>query len=75
MILAAIGSMRALVRFNDLAASVIKVLVVVMVLLMLAALSGQILLRYAFNMALSWSEELALALMTWTVLLLAALGV
>ena len=75
MILAAISSMRALVRFNDLAASVIKVLVVVMVLLMLAALSGQILLRYAFNMALSWSEELALALMTWTVLLMAALGV
>lgn len=75
MFLALTNSMRALIRFNHLAARLIKVLVVAMVLLMLCVLSGQILLRYAFNMALSWSEELALALMTWTVLLMAALGV
>ena len=67
--------MRALVRFNDLAAKVVKLLVVAMVLLMLGVLSGQILLRYALNIALSWSEELALALITWTVLLMSALGV
>ena len=67
--------MRALVRFNDLAAKVVKLLVVAMVLLMLGVLSGQILLRYALNIALSWSEELALALTTWTVLLMSALGV
>jgi TRAP-type C4-dicarboxylate transport system permease small subunit len=66
---------RALVRFNQAAASVIKALVVVMVLAMLGVLSAQILLRYAFNIALSWSEELSLALTTWTVLLMAALGV
>lgn len=67
--------MRALVRFNQAAAGVIKALVVVMVLVMLGVLSAQILLRYAFNIALSWSEELALALTTWTILLMAALGV
>ena len=59
--------MRALARFNDLAASAVKLLVVAMVLVMLGVLSGQILLRYALNIALSWSEELALALTTWTV--------
>ena len=67
--------MRALARFNNMAATVIKALVVVMVLVMLGVLSGQILLRYALNIALSWSEELALALTTWTVLLMSALGV
>jgi TRAP-type transport system small permease protein len=67
--------MRILVRINDFAAAAIKVLVVAMVLAMLLALSGQVLLRYAFNITLSWSEELSLGLFTWTVLLMAALGV
>jgi TRAP-type C4-dicarboxylate transport system permease small subunit len=67
--------MRILVRINNFAAATVKVLVVVMVLVMLAALSGQVLLRYAFNITLSWSEELSLGLFTWTVLLTAALGV
>ncbi len=42
---------------------------------MLAALSAQVVLRYVFNVTLSWSEELSLALFTWIVLLMAALGV
>jgi len=67
--------MRILVRINDLAAAAVKVLVVAMVLAMLFALSGQVLLRYAFSIMLSWSEELSLGLFTWTVLLMAALGV
>ena len=67
--------LRALARFNQAAAGAIKALVVVMVVVMLGVLSAQILLRYAFNIALSWSEELALGLTTWTVLLMAALGV
>ena len=46
-----------------------------MVVVMLGVLTAQIFLRYLFNIALSWSEELALALTTWTVLLMAALGV
>ena len=66
---------RALVRFNQAAARAIKALVVVMVVVMLGVLTAQISLRYLFNIALSWSEELALALITWTVLLMAALGV
>lgn len=67
--------MRVLVRINNIAAAAVKVLVVVMVLTVLGALSAQVLLRYAFNVALSWSEELSLILFTWTVLLMATLGV
>ena len=67
--------MRILVRINNLAAGAVKILVVAMVLAMLLALFWQVLLRYAFNVMLSWSEELSLGLFTWTVLLMAALGV
>ena len=67
--------MKLLVRINDVAAAALKLLVVVIVVVMLGALSAQVLLRYAFNITLSWSEELSLGLFTWTVLLMAALGV
>ncbi len=67
--------MRVLVHINNIAAAALKALVVVMVVVMLGALSAQVLLRYAFNVTLSWSEELSLGLFTWTVLLMAALGV
>lgn len=67
--------MKVLVRINNIAAAAVKALVVAMVLGMLGALSAQVLLRYAFNVTLSWSEELSLGLFTWTVLLMAALGV
>jgi TRAP-type C4-dicarboxylate transport system permease small subunit len=67
--------MRSLARINNFAAAAVKALVVSMVLVMLGALSAQVLLRYAFNVTLSWSEELSLGLFTWTVLLTAALGV
>ena len=67
--------MRALIRINNFAAAAVKLLVVAMALTMLGALSAQVLLRYAFNVTLSWSEELSLGLFTWTVLLTAALGV
>lgn len=67
--------MKALVRINDVAAAALKLLVVAMVAVMLGVLSAQVLLRYAFNVTLSWSEELSLGLFTWTVLLTAALGV
>jgi TRAP-type transport system small permease protein len=66
---------KALVRINNVAAAAVKALVVAMVVVMLIALSAQVLLRYAFNVTLSWSEELSLGLFTWTVLLMAALGV
>jgi TRAP-type C4-dicarboxylate transport system permease small subunit len=67
--------MKLLIRINNFTAAAVKALVVAMVLVMLAALSAQVLLRYAFNYTLSWSEELSLGLFTWTVLLTAALGV
>lgn len=67
--------MKALVRINNIAAAAVKVLVVAMVVAMLGVLSAQVLLRYALNISLSWSEELSLGLFTWTVLLMAALGV
>lgn len=67
--------MKVLIRINNVAAAAVKALVVAMVLVMLGVLSAQVLLRYAFNLALGWSEELSLGLFTWTVLLTAALGV
>lgn len=67
--------MRLLVRLNDIVATVLKWTVVAMVALMTSALAAQVLLRYAFNVTLSWSEELSLGLFTWTVLLMAGLGV
>ena len=67
--------MKTLVRINNVAAAAVKALVIAMVLVMLGALSAQVLLRYAFNVTLGWSEELSLGLFTWTVLLMAALGV
>lgn len=67
--------MSVLVRISNIAAAAVKALVVVMVLVMLGVLSAQVLLRYALNISLIWSEELSLALFTWTVLLMAALGV
>ena len=67
--------MKALVRINTAAAALVRWLVIAMVVVMLGALSAQVVLRYAFNITLSWSEELSLTLFTWTVLLMAALGV
>ena len=67
--------MKALVHINNIAAAAVRLLVVAMVLVMLGALSAQVLLRYAFNITLGWSEELSLGLFTLTVLLMAALGV
>ena len=48
---------------------------VIMTLVMLAVLTLQVVTRYFFGVALSWSEELALLLFTWVVLLTGSLGV
>jgi TRAP-type C4-dicarboxylate transport system permease small subunit len=50
-------------------------LVVASAVVMLVALSLQVVARYVFGVALAWSEELSMALFTWTALLLLALGV
>jgi TRAP-type C4-dicarboxylate transport system permease small subunit len=67
--------MKTLVRLNDWICSTLKVTVIALVACMLLALSAQVLMRYVFNIALSWTEELSLTLFTWSVLLAAALGV
>lgn len=67
--------MRALSKLNDMLGGAIKVVVVIMVFIMLTSLSAQVLMRYAFNIALSWSEEITLTLFCWVVLLSAALCV
>ena len=67
--------MKGLVRLNDALVAAIKLVVIVMVAVMLLTLGAQVAMRYVFNIALSWSEELSLTLFTWSVLLAAALGV
>ena len=67
--------MKALTLLNGGFARLLAVAVVVMVVVMTCALGAQVLLRYVFNITLSWSEELSLGLFTWTVLLMSALGV
>lgn len=49
--------------------------VIAMTVVMTVALVLQVLFRYALGQALSWSEELALLMFTWTVLLTGSLGV
>lgn len=67
--------MRALHRINAILAAAIRWTVVGMVLVMLGVLALQVVLRYVFNIPLSWSEELALVLFAWSVTLMAALGI
>ena len=64
-----------LARVNAALAAAVKAAVVAMVAVMTVALAAQVGLRYVFNVTLSWSEELSLGLFTWTMLLMAALGV
>lgn len=67
--------MKTLTQLNDWLARALKAVVISMMIVMLITLSAQVLMRYAFNIALSWSEELSLALFSWSVLLASALGV
>lgn len=50
-------------------------LIIIMGSVMIIALILQIIFRYVFNSSLSWSEELALFLFTWVVLLAGSIGV
>jgi TRAP-type C4-dicarboxylate transport system permease small subunit len=52
-----------------------RALVVVLAVVMLVALTLQVVMRYVFNRPLSWSEELAVTCFGWSMLLALGLGV
>lgn len=56
-------------------ARAVRALIIGLVAVMLASLTLQVVLRYVFNRAPSWSEELAVACFSWSMLLAIALGV
>jgi len=62
-------------RASDLVGRATSVLVVLAAVVMMVSLILQIVFRYLVGQALVWSEELALFLFTWIVLLAASLGV
>lgn len=53
----------------------VRALVLLLTAVMLLALGWQVFMRYVFDKAPSWSEELALGCFTWSMLLAIALGV
>ena len=59
----------------DRLAALLRGVIVVLALIMLVALSLQVFMRFVVGQALSWSEELALACFSWSMLLGIALGV
>jgi TRAP-type C4-dicarboxylate transport system permease small subunit len=68
--------MKAVVRkCCDHLARAVRVVVVILAAVMLASLTLQVVMRYVFGEALSWSEELALACFSWSMLLAIAVGV
>lgn len=67
--------MAAFTALNRFLTKLIDVVVIVMAAVMVVLLFAQVVLRYVFNVTLSWTEELSLGLFTWTVLLGAAQGV
>lgn len=62
-------------RLCDHLARTVRVLVILLAITMLVVLSLQVVMRYVFNRAPSWSEELALACFSWSMLLTLAVGV
>jgi TRAP-type C4-dicarboxylate transport system permease small subunit len=59
----------------DRLAALVRGLVFLLTSAMLASLTLQVAMRYVLGQALSWTEEIALACFTWTILLAVALGV
>lgn len=62
-------------RAFDRLAGAVRVAVVALAVVMLASLSLQVYMRFVVGQPLSWSEELALACFSWSMLLAIALGV
>ena len=66
---------RVLDRASALANGLALALAALMAVLMIACLCGEVFFRYVLNHSLPWSEEVALLLFTWAVLLYGAVGV
>ena len=67
--------MNRLLHAIDWVAKLVRWLVIALAVVMLVSLALQVLMRYVFGEALSWSEELAVSCFSWTMLLAIALGV
>ncbi len=64
-----------LVRVNNATTKAVKIIIVIMAACMVGAILLQVLMRYVFNRPPSWTEELALFLFSWSMLLMLAVGV
>ena len=62
-------------RVFDAIEAILRGVAVALVLFMLGVLALQVILRYAFGFALSWSEELALLGFAWVVVIATAVGI
>ncbi|NYT44342.1 TRAP transporter small permease [Alcaligenaceae bacterium] len=62
-------------RFFDKLERMLLFLAVCATLLMLAILGAQVVMRYVFSMPLSWSEEIAMLLFTWVIMLSTVVGI
>lgn len=62
-------------KASDWAARITRVVVVLMTVICISSLILQVFTRYFLGSAASWTEELALLLFTWIVLLAGSLGV
>lgn len=67
--------MRIVTTISDALARLLIAAVVVMTCVMLLSLGLQVILRYVFSVTLPWPDELAMAMFSWSVLLVAPLGV
>ncbi|MCD0502301.1 TRAP transporter small permease [Bordetella petrii] len=68
-------AIRALRQCNTAITWIVKVVVMVISSAMVATICWQVAMRYVFNLPPSWTEELALLLFSWAMLLMLALGV
>lgn len=67
--------LQTLTRLNGALAWIVKAVLVVVVAVMTSAVLWQVLMRYVFNRPPSWSEELALLMFSWSMMLMLAVGV
>lgn len=69
------GVISVLKRCNAIISQVVKAVVVGLAFLMVITICWQVAMRFAFNDPPSWTEEFALLLFSWSMLLMLAVGV